>query len=79
MEGNNYSKKANKDKKFMPAGRVFTGRGAWTSLQKDYLLSTCYVMPKVEDNIESIFDTAKYLARTYSYGGGGVGLKAFLS
>ncbi len=30
-------------------------------------------MPKVEDNIESIFDTAKYMARTYSYGGG-VGL-----
>ena len=27
-------------------------------------------MPKVEDNIEAIFDTAKYLARTYSYGGG---------
>src|SRR5699024_8637258 len=31
------------------------------------------VMPKVEDNIEAIFDTAKYMARTYSYGGG-VGL-----
>lgn len=33
----------------------------------------CYVMPQVEDSIESIFDTAKWLARTYSYGGG-VGL-----
>ena len=37
------------------------------------VVHNCYVMPKVEDNIESIFDTAKYLARTYSYGGG-VGL-----
>jgi ribonucleoside-diphosphate reductase alpha chain len=34
------------------------------------VVHNCYVMPKVEDNIESIFDTAKYLARTYSYGGG---------
>lgn len=30
----------------------------------------CYVLEKPSDNIESIFDTAKYLARTYSYGGG---------
>ena len=34
------------------------------------VVHNCYVMPKVEDNIESIFDTAKYLAKTYSYGGG---------
>lgn len=27
-------------------------------------------MPQVEDSIEDIFDTAKYLARTYSFGGG---------
>lgn len=61
--------KAIKDKKFMPAGRILAGRG----LNKDgkkVTLSNCYVMPIVEDNIESIFDTAKYLARTYSYGGG---------
>lgn len=30
----------------------------------------CYVMSPPEDNIESIFDTAKYLARTFSYSGG---------
>lgn len=70
--GNNPIKKAIKDKKFMPAGRILAGRG----LDKDgkkITLSNCYVMPKVEDDIESIFDTAKWMARTYSYGGG-VGL-----
>lgn len=70
--GNNPIKKAVKDKKFMPAGRILAGRGLDKHGRK-ITLSNCYVMPKVEDNIESIFDTAKYLARTYSYGGG-VGL-----
>ena len=65
-------KKGIKDKKFMPAGRILVGRGL-DKLGRKITLSNCYVMPKVEDNIESIFDTAKYLARTYSYGGG-VGL-----
>ena len=70
--GNNPIKKAIKDKRFMPAGRILAGRGLDKHGRK-ITLSNCYVMPKVEDNIESIFDTAKYLARTYSYGGG-VGL-----
>lgn len=70
--GNNVIKKSIKDKKFMPAGRILAGRGL-DKLGRKITLSNCYVMPKVEDNIESIFDTAKYLARTYSYGGG-VGL-----
>jgi len=70
--GNEYIKKAIKDKKFMPAGRILAGRGLDKKGRK-ITLSNCYVLPKVEDNIESIFDTAKYLARTYSYGGG-VGL-----
>lgn len=69
---NNFIKKAIKDKKFMPAGRILAGRGL-DKLGRKVTLSNCYVMPKVEDNIESIFDTAKYMARTYSYGGG-VGL-----
>jgi len=69
---NNFIKKAIKDKKFMPAGRILAGRGLH-KLGRKITLSNCYVMPKVEDNIESIFDTAKYMARTYSYGGG-VGL-----
>ncbi|QQY79001.1 ribonucleoside-diphosphate reductase class II [Keratinibaculum paraultunense] len=67
--GNNYIKKAIKDKKFMPAGRILAGRGL-DKYGRKITLSNCYVMPKVEDNIESIFDTAKYMARTYSYGGG---------
>ncbi len=67
--GNAPVKKAIKDKKFMPAGRILAGRGL-DKLGRKITLSNCYVMPKVEDNIESIFDTAKYLAKTYSYGGG---------
>lgn len=67
--GNAPIKKAIKDKKFMPAGRILAGRGL-DKLGRKITLSNCYVMPKVEDNIESIFDTAKYLAKTYSYGGG---------
>src|SRR5699024_10403595 len=67
--GNGPIKKGIKDKKFMPAGRILAGRGLNKSGRK-ITLSNCYVVPKVEDNIESIFDTAKYLARTYSYGGG---------
>lgn len=70
--GNNIIKKAIKDKKLMPAGRILAGRGL-DKLGRKITLSNCYVLPKVEDNIESIFDTAKHLARTYSYGGG-VGL-----
>lgn len=66
---NNFIKKAIKDKKFMPAGRILAGRGL-NKRGRKITLSNCYVMPKVEDNIESIFDTAKYMARTYSYGGG---------
>lgn len=32
--------------------------------------SNCYVITPPDDNIESIYDVAKKLARTYSYGGG---------
>lgn len=67
--GNSYVKKAIKDKKFMPAGRILSGRGLNKKGRK-ITYSNCYVLAKPEDSIESIFDTAKYLARTYSYGGG---------
>lgn len=67
--GNGPIKKAIKDKKIMPAGRILAGRGL-DKFGRKITLSNCYVMPQVEDNIEAIFDTAKYLARTYSYGGG---------
>ena len=68
-EGNRPIQKLIRDKKFMPAGRILAGRGLHKDGRK-VTLSNCYVMPKVEDNLESIFDTAKWLARTYSYGGG---------
>lgn len=67
--GNQFIKKAIRDKKFLPAGRILAGRGMNIN-GRNVTLSNCYVLPKVEDNIESIFDTAKHLARTFSYGGG---------
>jgi ribonucleoside-diphosphate reductase alpha chain len=57
------------DKKFLFGGRILSNRG----LHKDGLkvtYSNCYVVSPPEDNIESIFDCATKLARTYSYGGG---------
>lgn len=70
--GRSAIKKAVANKEFMPAGRILAGRGL-DAFGKKITLSNCYVMPQVEDNIESIYDTAKWMARTYSYGGG-VGL-----
>ena len=40
------------------------------TLKGGILTHNCYVVTPPEDNIESIFDAAKKLARTYSYGGG---------
>ena len=56
-------------KRFLFGGRILANRG----LYKDDIkvtYSNCYVLPPPEDNIESIYDTAKELARTFSYGGG---------
>lgn len=58
-----------KSKKFLFGGRILSNRG----LNKDgkkISYSNCYVMSPPDDSIESIFDCAKKLARTYSYGGG---------
>lgn len=68
-DGNEEYKQLIVDKKFLPAGRILSNRG----LHKEGLkvtYSNCYVIPAPEDNIESIFDCAKGLARTFSYGGG---------
>jgi ribonucleoside-diphosphate reductase alpha chain len=57
------------EKKFLFGGRILSNRG----LQKNGLkitYSNCYVATPPEDNIESIFECAKSLARTFSYGGG---------
>lgn len=58
-----------KEKKFLFGGRILANRGLENKGRK-ISLSNCYVVEPPEDNIESIFDCAKKLARTYSYGGG---------
>src|SRR5574344_2191961 len=58
-----------KEQKFLFGGRILANRGLEYAGKK-ITLSNCYVMPPPEDNIESIFDRAGNLARTYSYGGG---------
>ncbi len=67
--GNEEIKKDILDKKFLFGGRILSNRG----LQKEgrkVTYSNCYVIEPPEDNLESIFDAAKKLARTFSYGGG---------
>lgn len=55
------------DKKFLFGGRILSNRGVD---DEKVTYSNCYVITPPEDNIESIYDAAKKLARTYSYGGG---------
>lgn len=57
------------DKKFLFGGRILSNRGLQKQGRK-VTYSNCYVIEPPEDNIESIFDAAKKLARTFSYGGG---------
>ena len=67
--GNGDVKRLIKEKKFLFGGRILSNR----QLQKNgenVTYSNCYVITPPSDNIESIFDCAKKLARTYSYGGG---------
>lgn len=68
VSGNNEATKALIiEKKFIPGGRILSNRGI-TNTRVTY--SNCYVITPPEDNIESIFESRKKLARTYSYGGG---------
>jgi len=57
------------EKKFLFGGRILANRGISGECKK-ITMSNCYVIEPPEDNLESIFDCAKKLARTYSYGGG---------
>ena len=57
------------EKKFLFGGRILSNRGL-NILGKKITLSNCYVITPPEDSIESIFECASKLARTYSYGGG---------
>lgn len=67
--GNDLYKQLILEKLFLPAGRILSNRGLY-KYGKKVTYSNCYVIPAPEDNIESIFDCAKGLARTFSYGGG---------
>ncbi len=54
------------DFKFVPGGRILFAAGT----ERKSSLLNCYYIPLKEDSIEGIFDTAKEMARTYSFGGG---------
>lgn len=57
------------EKKFLFGGRILSNRG----LEKQGVKTTfsnCYVNSPPEDSIESIFQCASDIARTFSYGGG---------
>ena len=57
------------EKKFLFGGRILSNRGLAKEDRK-LTYSNCYVIQPPEDNIESIFECAAKLARTFSYGGG---------
>ena len=70
VSGNNEEiRKQILDKKFLFGGRILANRGTEKDGRK-ISLSNCYVISPPGDSIEEIFDCAKKLARTYSYGGG---------
>ncbi|EEZ92798.1 MAG: ribonucleoside-diphosphate reductase, adenosylcobalamin-dependent [Candidatus Parvarchaeum acidiphilum ARMAN-4] len=54
------------DFKFVPGGRILFGAGA----NHKATLLNCHHLPITKDSLEAIHDTAKEMARTYSYGGG---------
>ena len=54
------------EKKFLYGGRILANRG----IEGNKTYSNCYVLAPPEDNLESIYETASKLARTFSYGGG---------
>lgn len=64
--GNPNIAKLIRNKDFLFGGRILAGRG----IERNVSLANCTTLPPIEDNIESIFDTAKELARMFSYGQG---------
>lgn len=54
------------DFRMIPGGRILFGAGN----PRRATLLNCYVIPIREDSIEGIFEAAKEMARTYSFGGG---------
>ena len=59
-----------KNKKFLFGGRICANRNLHKITGQKITYSNCYVVSKPQDNIESIFECAKKMARTFSYGGG---------
>lgn len=55
------------EKKFIFGGRILANRNV---VGRKLTYSNCYVLEPPEDNLESIFDCASKMARTFSYGGG---------
>lgn len=53
-------------KRFIFGGRILSNRG----ISSKVTYSNCYVLTPPEDSIESIFECASKMARTFSYGGG---------
>ena len=73
--GNSYVRKLMQKKRFLPAGRILANRGL-NERGKKVCYSNCFVNTPPEDNLESIFQVASDMARTYLYGGGvGISLK----
>lgn len=64
--GNEQLAKLIRNRDFLFGGRILAGRG----INRNVSLANCTTLPAIEDNIESIFETAKQLARMYSYGNG---------
>ena len=64
--GNEKIAKLIKNRDFLFGGRILAGRG----INRNVSLANCTTLPPIQDNIESIFDTAKELARMFSYGQG---------
>lgn len=67
--GNDNIKQLIIDKKFLFGGRILANRGLANDGYK-VTYSNCYVVTPPDDCIESIFECASKLARTFSYGGG---------
>lgn len=53
---------------FLPAGRQMFALG--NNFVRNITLTNCYVTKIEDDSIEGIYEAARKLARTYSYGGG---------
>lgn len=67
--GNKELRKLIAERKFLFGGRILANRGLQHKGKK-ITYSNCYVIEPPNDDIESIFECAGRLARTFSYGGG---------